>query len=90
MVKVRHTKYYERRMRSNKVEYSTSAGLYCTAHDVKVDFCMPDFSSSKIIEHHFHVNNKNGELGIDYDMMTGRDMMVDLILSTNFKNQVLQ
>ena len=61
MNKRRHTKYYELKIRSNKVEYSTSSGLYCTTHDVKVNFCMPEFSISKIIEHHFHVDNDRGK-----------------------------
>ena len=28
MIKIKHTKYYERKMRYNKLEYSTAAGLY--------------------------------------------------------------
>ena len=28
MIKIRHTKNYERKMRSNKVEYSTASGMY--------------------------------------------------------------
>ena len=28
MIKIRHTKKYERKMRSNKVEYSTDSGIY--------------------------------------------------------------
>ena len=41
MIKIRHTKYYERKMRSKKLEYSMAIGLYCMAHDVKLPFCMP-------------------------------------------------
>ena len=41
MIKIIHTKYYEHNIRSNKVEYGTATGLYCTMHDVKVPFCMP-------------------------------------------------
>ena len=37
----RRTKYYEGKIRSNKVEYSTAAGMYCTTHDFKVPFYMP-------------------------------------------------
>ena len=51
MIKILHTKNYGRKMRSNKVEYSTAAGVYCTTHDVKVLFCMTELSSSKIINH---------------------------------------
>ena len=50
---------------------------------------MPDFSNSKIIHHHFHVNNDKGESSIDYDIIIGRDLMVKLGLSSNFKSQVL-
>ena len=38
MIKIRKTKYYERKMRFNKAEYFTAAGLYCTTHDNKVPF----------------------------------------------------
>ena len=30
MIKRLHTKHYQRNIRSNKVEYSTAAGMYCT------------------------------------------------------------
>ena len=58
MIKIKHTKYYGRKKRSNKLEYSTAAGLCCKTHDNKVPFFMPELSSSRIIEHHFHVDNK--------------------------------
>ena len=41
IIKRQHTKHHERKMLSNKVEYSTAAGMYCTTHDVNVTFCMP-------------------------------------------------
>ena len=71
-------------MRSNKVEYSADAGVYCTTPDVKVPFCMPGYSSSKIINHLFHVNNDKGESVIGYDMIIGRDLMVQLGLMADF------
>ena len=77
-------------MCSNKVEYSTAIGLYCITHDVKVPFCMLEFSIIKITLHHFHVDNNEGESGIGYDMIIGRDLMVQLGLSADFKFQVLQ
>ena len=90
MIKIQHTKHYERKMRSNKVDYITAAGVYCTTHDVKVPFCMQEFSSSKIINHRFHFDNDKGESGIGYDMITGRDLMVHLGLTSNFKRQFLK
>ena len=77
-------------MRSNIVEYSTATRLYCTTHDFKDNFCMPEFSSKKIIEHRFHIENDRGKSGIGYDMIIGRNLMVKLCLSPEFKNQVLQ
>ena len=59
-------------------------------HDVKVTFCMPEFSSSKIIEHQFHVKNDKGKSGIGYDMIIGRDLMVQLGILSDFKCQLLQ
>ena len=41
MIKIRHTKHYERKMRYNKVEYNTAAGVYCTTHYAKVPYFMP-------------------------------------------------
>ena len=71
-------------MCSNKVEYSKSAGLYCTTHDVKVPFLIPDFSISKIILHHFCADNDEGESGIGYDMIIDCDLMVHLGLTVDF------
>ena len=77
-------------MRSNKVDHSIDAGVYCTVYDVKVTFCMLDFPSSKIINHHFCVKNYRGELVIGYYIIIARDLMIQLGLTNNFKHQVLQ
>ena len=63
-----YTNIIERKMRSNKVEYSTSTGVYCTAYDVKVTFGMLEFSSIRTINHCLHVDNYKGESGIGYDI----------------------
>ena len=90
MIKIQQTKYYELNIQSNKVEYCTAAGVYCTAHDAKVHFCMPEFPSIKIINHQFHVDNDKGYSGIGYDMIIGREFISKLGLTADFKNQVLQ
>ena len=51
---------------------------------------MPEFSSSKIIELRFHVNNNKVDLFIGYDRIICHDLMVHLVLMANFKPQVLQ
>ena len=88
--KRRKTKYYERKMRPNKVEYSKAAGLYCKMHDAKMPFCMPEFYSRKITEHRFHNENEKIKLGIGYYMIIGHDLMVHLVLTADFRHQVLQ
>ena len=90
MIKRRHTKHNESKIRYNKVEQSTAYGVYYTTHYVKVPFCMPEFSSSKIINHRFYIDNDKGESGIAYDMIIVRDRMVQLGLKVGFKHQVLQ
>ena len=51
---------------------------------------MPELSGRNIIEHRFHVKNDKGESCIGYDMIIGRDLMVQLGLPVDFKCQVLQ
>ena len=55
MIKRNHTEPYKCKISSNKVDYSTAVDPYCTKHNVKVKFFMPDFSSSKIIMRRYHV-----------------------------------
>ena len=78
MIKCKHINPYKSKIRSHKVKYSTAAGPYTTTHDMKAPFIMPEFSSSKIITHLFHVDNACGDEGIIYDMIIGRDLMVQL------------
>ena len=89
MIKIKHNKHYESKMRSNRVEYRTADGVYCTNHDVKVPFCISEFLGSKIINHRFHVDNNKDESGIGYAMIIGRDLMVQLGLTADFKRQPL-
>ena len=63
------TRLYYCKIRSNKVGCSTSEGPYCTAHNDKVIFFMPDFFSRKIISHHFCIYNNKGKLDIGCDMI---------------------
>ena len=90
MITRRHTRLHERIIRSKKVGYSTATGIYCTTHDVKVPFFMPDFSIRKIILNHFHVDNDEGDSGIGYSTILGRYLMLKLGLMAKFKHQGIQ
>ena len=48
------------------------------------------FSIIIIILHHFHIDNVKGKTVIGYDMIIGRDLMVQLVLLVDFKCKVLQ
>ena len=39
---------------------------------------MQKVSISKLVSYQFHVENNEGESGIDYAMIIGRDLMVQL------------
>ena len=68
MIKSWYIKLYDRNMRPDKVEYNISSGPYCTTHDVKVPFCMPEFSR----------NNNEGESLIVHDIIIGCELMIQL------------
>ena len=59
-------------------------------HDFNVPFFIPEFSSSKIISHRFHVDNNEGESFISYDMIIGCDLMTKIGPLADFNYIVLQ
>ena len=59
-------------------------------HNIKVPFFMPEFSISKIIFYHFHVDKNEVKSGIVCDMIIVCELMLQLGLSFDFKRQVLQ
>ena len=67
-------------MHSNQVEWSTAVGPYSMMHDVKVPFFIPEFSSSKITSHRFHIDNYDDKLGICYNMIIFHGLIVQLDL----------
>ena len=86
MINRQHTKHYERNIRYIKVEYSTATGVYSSTHDDKVHFSMLQFSSSKIINHWFHVDNEKLKSGIGYDMIIVHDLKLQLGITESLKS----
>ena len=62
---------------------------YKTKYDVKIDFTMPEFSSSRIIRHRFHVDQSKDRQNLGYDVILGRDIMIKLGLATDFARRKL-
>ena len=90
MIKRKHTRPYYFRICSDKFEYSMDVGSYCTPYNVKMTFCMTDFSIIKIISYQYYVDNNKRGLGTSYHMFNVCNLMVQLGQMTSFKCQVIQ
>ena len=89
MINRKDTLYYELKMRYNK--YKMVRPLACTAQRM-ASRCLlyTGVSSSKINNHCLHVNNGKGKLGIGYDIIIGRDLVLQIGLLADFKCESLQ
>jgi len=90
MIKSKYVKKEKHNFRKNKQEYSTAAGIYTTNYDVKLKLSLTEFNSSKIISHRFQVDNDDGDEGIGYDMIIGRDLMESIGMILDFQNKTIQ
>ena len=89
MINRNHIKPYKSKLRANKVNYSTSAGPYKTTHYMEVPFCVPDFSVENNNTYSPRKNARDDE-GIVYDIILGRDLIIQLGLKVEFSRQVLE
>ena len=67
-----------------------AAFVLCMINEIKVKFCMPEFSCRNVVSHQFKIYNNECEVGIGYGMIMGRDIMSRLILLANFKWNTLE
>ena len=61
--------------------WETQARKFTTSKKVNVDFCLPEFSATKIVTCKCHVDDST--TGI-YDMILGRDLLTALVLDLFF------
>jgi len=61
------------------------AGSISTSQKAKVQFMLPELSETKIITWNLHVFKKTTK----YDMILGRDLLQDLGILLNFKDQTI-
>ena len=86
MIKKSFVRKIREDFRKNKQQYYDTAGdTYTSDYDVRINFTMPKFSTSKIINQRFHVDNKEEDMNIGYNMIIGRDLMTKLGLITDYK-----
>ena len=66
--------------------WETQSGNLMTSKKVNVDFCLPEFSATKIVTWKCHMDEStNGR----YDMILGRDLLTALGLDLKFSENVL-
>ncbi len=70
-----YVKKFKSKFRKNETIYDTVGGEYKIKYDIKIDFTMPEFSSSKVIHHRFHIDQSTNEENLGYDVILGRDIM---------------
>jgi hypothetical protein len=66
--------------------FSTGGGNLKTTHEAKVTFSLSEFSNSKIIEWTFSLADRD-DLG--YDMIIGRDLLGQLGIIIDYKNNLI-
>ena len=65
--------------------WKTAAGIATTYGEVSINFMLPEFSESKIINHEFHV--MKGSPDFPYYMVLGQDVIKELGINIDFKSQ---
>ena len=90
LIKSKYINNYKAKIQPKKVEYSTATSMYCTTHDVKFPFCMPEFSITKIITNQFYINDGEGDTLMGYEIIIGRDLMVQFEMISYFKRKSVE
>jgi len=70
---------------STNCMWVTAAGTISTSKQVRVQFMFPELSETRIITWNMHVFNKTTK----YDLIIGRDLLQDLGILLDFKNQTI-
>ena len=65
--------------------WENQTGKFTTSKKVNVYFCLPEFSTTKIVPWKCHVANKTN---IRYNMILGRDLLITLGLDLKFSENL--
>ena len=57
-----------------------------TSNNVNKDFCLPEFSATKIVSWECHVYNQTN---IRYDMILGRNLLTALVLDIEYSENII-
>ena len=84
MIKNKYIKPFKANISRNNVECGTYSGTYYTTHGIKAKHFITDFSSKNYISYWYCVNSDTCELGMFYNMIIGRYLMINISLIANF------
>ena len=90
MIKYKHVKSKKHKFLKNYSTYSTAAGQYSTAYEVKLKFALEEFNRNTLLKHTFDIDESNDKKGIGYDMIIGRDLLVKLGIDIRFTDQTIK
>ena len=78
------------RLERNETQYKVAGSIFETKHIAKVQFTLPQFSTSKIITWKCAIDESDSpDSGIGYDMIIGRDLLNELGIDLSFKTKTI-
>ena len=77
-------KYASSKRKEKESNYVTGSGVLKTKYESEIHFTLPEFSDKKIIRWNFNITDSK-DLG--YDIIIGRDILIELGISLSFKNK---
>ena len=69
------------------VQWHTQAGSITANLKVKIYFTLPELSATKVVTWNHHVDDSTNGI---YDMILGRDIWTDLVLSLGLSKHVIE
>ena len=68
----------------DKIIYETYIGNFVVKKTAKVDFCLPEFSTTRKVQWEFAVDESSNKNTASYDMIIGTDLLSKLIMDLSF------
>ena len=74
--------------KQKKVEWETAAGTVSTRGTCDISFTLPEFSSSRTVQHTVHITNK--PISTSYDAIIGRDLLHKLSVDIKYSTKSIE
>ena len=73
----------------NPIEYQTYGGVFRARKQARVDFLLPNISTTRKVEWEFTVDESSDPATAPYDMIIGTDLLTALEMDLKFSNQTI-